>query len=313
MMAEPILDIHFYLSCPPPLGKVDAVDPRIEEVDPIQFLEQSLSSGSPVCCTLQGALGVSLDGVPWNGDFDRFTADGPLVPYYFVNAIYCYVDWLVAAIAMLRGATTYECAVHDDEGPVRFFRSRRDEIYFTWREIEPELRRVPLEPFAALLLREGKKLFQFSEAMLSDLRLRMQVQDLPKKTMRALQDRVREIEGWNLKQHTADLEAACALTAAPPTVERLWQDVVDLLQDYPPAFADSVGLLKDKPIRLVTLRWDDLPEGERMYIEAFAQAAGTQPVSWQNPFGKGKWKHYLERSELADGVVTLVLRTARGR
>jgi hypothetical protein len=85
------------------------------------------------------------------------------------------------------------------------------------------------------------------------------------------------------------------------------------MHDYPPTTTERAGLHKENPIRLVNLQWHALPEDERVYISAFAKASGKQAANWQNPFGKGKRKHYLEDFAQGEDPVTMVLRTARGR
>lgn len=313
-MQLPALDIHFYIHFPDLEGPEDLGRILIDEADPVRFVDNAMRHpSSPPCCVMTGAFGVTLDGTPWNGDYDCFDRDKPLVPYFYMNAIGIYVYWLEAASEMLRGATEYEAPTHDDEGAVRFFRSRRDQVHFVWREIEPEQRRVPLAEFGGLLLREGKKLFGFSKMVITELEQRLAESGLDKKALKALKNRLEEVRSWQLPKLIGDLENALASKGQNASLERAWNDVLDLIKDYPPRIEAQAGTQGGKAVRLVTLIWTELPSEERPFLDALVERIGKQGISWQNPFAKRKWKHYLEEFGVSAGEVRLILRTVAGR
>ena len=262
---------------------------------------------------MQGVFAVSLNGIPWNGDYDQFVRGGPFVPYYQSNAIGTMVQWLDAITRLLCGDMVYEVPAHEDEGPITFYRSRWRELYFTWFEIEPEKRRVPLDEFAKLMLREGKKLLSFSREVWNVIDTKMNAPSLAQNDHRDLQNRFNHIKNWQLSSKIKKLERALTGIVNVPPLKLAWQNVLDLIQDIPPSYRhEEIGTGKTAK-RLVHLFWEKLPESELDFLKTWTELIEKKPFSWQNPFGRRSWKHFLHSYHFGKENAAIILETNAGR
>ncbi len=180
----------------------------IDATTPEAFVESSLAQTGPVCCTMQGVFAVSLGGVPCNGGLDQFVRDGPLVPYYDVNALATAIDGVRAVTRLVGGAERATAGPHEDEGPTHFFRTGPDEAYMQATGQEPEPRRMSLRELAGQMLRESRKLERLAQQALLRLEALASGEPPRERHRSPLLSRIDEIRSWQIERAVAELAQA---------------------------------------------------------------------------------------------------------
>lgn len=261
---------------------------------------------------VQGLLAISVDSEPWNGGYDAYGPDHPKVLYFSSREFYCEIDWLRGITDLLLGHRETELERYDDETPPSISRSRH-QVLKIWLGEWNEPIHTPLLPFAKALVIEAEKLQRFSYRLLSQAYTVLSKPDLAPLELSGIECLVEEIRNWLVKTKLSTLQKAISSFDEKPSLLRVWNDVLDLIEEIEPAMRQEVLHESNKNCILV-LQWDDLATEELRFLSAYAaHPHSSKKVVWQNPYQQRPSAHYYESLQFVGDGATLRLRTTMSK